>query len=39
MSSSDEDNERTPESCYFVSRNLWITEESVFKRFDIELSF
>ena len=22
MSSSDEDNERTPESCYFVSHNL-----------------
>ena len=39
MSSSDEDNEPTPESCYFVVHNLCITKEIVFKRFAIELFF
>ena len=39
MSSSDEDNEPTPESFYFLAHNLRITKEIVFKRSVIELSF
>ena len=38
-SSTDEDNEPTPESWSFVAHNLCITKEIVFERFAIVLSF